>query len=156
MFSKDEVDTVLEDAQQAVDALAEDVGGLNEPKAPPAQENAPTAPQERAASAAPKDVAPTDAPEPSRRPPAHLQRILKLKVPLLVRLAERPMPVGEILKLAPGMILEFDRTVDCELDLMVNNCPIGRGIAVKIGEHFGLRISHIGDLKQRVDSLHSN
>ena len=51
--------------------------------------------------------------------------------------------------------MEFDRGVNEELDLMVNNRKIGTGQAVKIGEHFGLRVAFIGDAKQRIASLRS-
>ena len=36
---------------------------------------------------------------------------------------------------------------------MVNNKTIGIGVAVKVGENFGLRITRIGDLKQVIQSL---
>ena len=57
------------------------------------------------------------------------------------------------MNLGPGTILEFDRTVDQELDLMISNRQIGCGVAVKVNEHFGLRITYIGDVKERINSL---
>ena len=134
MFSQDEIDDVLVDAQQAVDTLAEDVQAVataSEPQSP--------------APAAARAFAPGQS--------EHLERTLKLTVPLLVRLANQSMSIGEIMRIGPGTILEFNRTVAGELDLMINNCQIGAGIAVKVGERFGLRITSIGNVKQRIDSL---
>ena len=65
------------------------------------------------------------------------------------------MLVGSIMKMGPGTILEFDRTVDEELDLMINNCKIGAGVAVKVNEHFGIRITKIDTVQERIDSLGS-
>lgn len=81
---------------------------------------------------------------------------MRLVVPVRVHLAQRPMPVNEILKIMPGSILEFEQSVEDELALMVNNREIGRGVAVKVNEHFGLRITSIGDVASRIRSLGSD
>ncbi len=141
MLASEDIDAVLADAKQAVDTLAGDVGRLT--GAPPT-DHAP------ASVADIDDVAP--APLPTNLPP-HLRRILRLCVPVRVRVAERTIPVGEVLKFAPGIILEFDRPVDSELDLMVANRQIGTGVAVKYNEHFGIRVNYIGDVRQRIESL---
>ncbi len=150
MFSQDEIDAVLANAQGAVDDLASDVEALsNKPRAATIAAPAPAAaPIQPAPSAQP---APMPAPTGQVSPRVH--QILALKVPLVVRLANRSMTIGEIMALSPGTILEFDHTVDQELDLMINNCEIGSGVAVKVDEHFGLRISKIGDVRERIGSL---
>jgi flagellar motor switch/type III secretory pathway protein FliN len=130
MFSPQEIDAVLSEAQIAVDSLAQDVGVL-----PPAA------------------LVPVDSPSDKLSSIPGATRILKLQVPVAVRLAERQMVMSEILKLGPGTILEFNRPADSELDLMVNNRQIGCGVAVKVNERFGLRINHLGDLQQRIHSL---
>jgi flagellar motor switch protein FliN/FliY len=147
MFSQEEIDAVLNNAQQAVDDLVEDVAAVAGGAQPPADQSPST-------DSAPADQ---DSPEVPPQPPADLpesvQRLLKLKVPVVVRLAHRKSPVSEILKLVPGTILEFDKRVDTELDLLVNNRQIGSGVAVKVEERFGLRVTFIGDIKQRIASL---
>jgi len=148
MFSQEEIDAVLKDAQQAVETLSNDVQTLAQPEPQPAAE------QPAQATISPPPPAATTlttSPDPSMAD--RLQRTLKLAVPLLVRLANQNMTIGEIMRIGPGTILEFGRTVDSELDLMINNAQIGKGIAVKVGEQFGLRITKIGNVKQRIDSL---
>ena len=83
----------------------------------------------------------------------HLERILALEVPIVVRLAVRVMKVSEVTALVPGAILELPKSSDSELDLMVNNRVVGTGLAVKVGENFGIRISEIGSAAQRVEAL---
>jgi flagellar motor switch/type III secretory pathway protein FliN len=133
MFSQDEIDAVLSQAQEAVDSLAQSAGVTAAP-----------------AAAAPPVVAPLQLSSPASD---RTNNILKIRVPVVVRLADRPMVLNEIMKLGPGTILEFYRSVDSELDLMVNNRRIGCGVAVKVNEHFGLRLNRLGDLRQRIASL---
>jgi flagellar motor switch protein FliN len=82
-----------------------------------------------------------------------LAGVLRLEVPVIVRLGERTLSVGEVLDLAPGAIIELPKNVDDELDLLVNNKQVGTGVAVKIGENFGLRITYLGDVRQRIAAL---
>ena len=144
MPASDDLDAVLADAKQAVDTLASDVSRLTGADAPITASS--VSPSAGADSSQPTtaNVAPL---------PPHLRRILRLKVPVSVRVAERTMPVGEVLKFGPGRIVEFDQPVDSELDLLVANQQIGTGVAVKYNEHFGVRVNFIGDVRQRIESL---
>lgn len=85
--------------------------------------------------------------------PPKVQRILRLRVPLMVVLAERKMPVREILHISIGSIIEFAKPFDEELELLVNNRSIAFGQAVKVGENFGLRVTRVADVKTRIDAL---
>lgn len=87
--------------------------------------------------------------------PARLDAILKLEVPLIVVIGSRDMPVKEVMNLAPGAILELPKLADEELEILVHNKPIGLGTAVKVGENFGVRVTYVGDLRQRIDALGS-
>jgi flagellar motor switch protein FliN/FliY len=96
----------------------------------------------------------------TRRPAARqsishqeLQRILKLEVPVIVKLAERKLSLQEVMRLGIGAIIEFSRSSDEPLELMINNKPIGAGETVKVGENFGLRITQIGDVRQVIDAM---
>ncbi|MEM9415056.1 MAG: FliM/FliN family flagellar motor C-terminal domain-containing protein [Planctomycetota bacterium] len=79
--------------------------------------------------------------------------ILELKVPLIVSIASRSATVEEILSLGPGTILEMGKHADEELDVLVNNKPIGTGLPVKVGENFGIRISAVGSTRERAEAL---
>lgn len=84
--------------------------------------------------------------------PTDLQTILKLEVPVVVRIAHRTMAAKDILALSPGAIIELTKQVDDELEIVVNNKPIGMGRAVKVGENFGIRVSYIGNQKERISA----
>ncbi len=86
-------------------------------------------------------------------PKRELDRILHLSVPVAVTLAERPMSIESILSLTVGSIIEFDVSFEADLTLSVADRPIGSGLAVKVGENFGLRLSTVGSVHDRIDAL---
>ena len=85
--------------------------------------------------------------------PTEVKRILHLSVPVIVKLAERKLTLSEILRLGTGAIIEFYKSSDEPLTLLVNNKAIGVGETVKVGENFGLRLTQIGDVKQIIRTL---
>lgn len=80
--------------------------------------------------------------------PNAVDRILSLEVPVIVLLGERRLALGDVLGLFPGSILDLGKTVDSSLSLVINNRVVGAGVAVKVNENFGLRISRIGTPEQ--------
>ena len=88
--------------------------------------------------------------------PSELQRILRLQVPVIVKLAERKLAVSEVMRLGVGAIIEFIKSNEEPLELLINNKVIGVGDAVKVGENFGLRVRQIGDVKAVIASLGSD
>jgi flagellar motor switch protein FliN/FliY len=82
-----------------------------------------------------------------------VRAILSLEVPIIVLLGERSMRVSEVCALGPGSIIELPKSADEELTLLVNNKPTGAGIAVKVGENFGIKITYIGDVRTRIAAL---
>lgn len=144
MFSQEEIDAVLSDAQQAVATLSTDVGRLGSGGKT----------QRSRASSTPSAIAaqPARAIVAENIPPC-VKRILQLKVPVRVCLAQRRMRLSEILKISPGTILEFERDVESDLDMLIGDRQIGAGRAVRCNDSFGLRITRMGDLRQRIESL---
>jgi len=84
---------------------------------------------------------------------ADLGEILKIEVPVVVRLGERKLRLSEVLDLAPGSIVELPQRAEDELSILINNREIGLGHAVKIGENFGVRVTFVGDVAARLEAL---
>ncbi len=82
-----------------------------------------------------------------------LRRLLSIEVPMIVRLGQRRMPVAEVMRLAVGAIVEFGKSADDDLELLVNNKLVGMGNAVKVGENFGIKITKIGPIKETIKKL---
>lgn len=126
--AQSEIDALLRETEQFV----AEVGG-----APP--------------RAAPRASSGPGTPSPSL--PHDVSRLLRLRVPVIVQLARRRMPIGEVRSLSLGSILEFERSVEDPLDLTINNQLVGHGTCVKVGENFGLRVTDVCDPAQRVRSM---
>ncbi len=84
-----------------------------------------------------------------------IQTILSLQVPIIVQIGRRDLPLDDIVALGPGAILELDTPAEHELTLLVNNKVIGAGVAVKVGENFGLQVTHIDSRADRVRAMGS-
>src|SRR3984957_6922106 len=84
-----------------------------------------------------------------------LERILRLQVPVIVKLAERKLQLSEVMRLGVGAIIEFIKSSEEPLELLINNKVIGVGEAVKVGENFGIRLKQFGVAKQTIHSLAS-
>ena len=87
-------------------------------------------------------------------PPANeLNRILRMEVPVIVKLAERKLMLSEVMRLGVGAIIEFFKSSEEPLELLINNKTIAVGETVKVGENFGLRLTQIGDIRGTIQSL---
>ena len=85
--------------------------------------------------------------------PTGLKTLLSLEVPVIVQIAERVMTVNEVTSIAPGAIIELSKPADALLDIRVNNKVIGTGTAVKVGENYGIKVSYVGDVAQRITAM---
>lgn len=85
--------------------------------------------------------------------PGRIEAILKIEVPVIVQIGQRTMKVSDVVNLVPGSIVELSKSSDDELELLVNNKPIGTGTAVKVGENFGIRVAYVGDVRSRVEAI---
>jgi len=160
--SQEDIDSLLAEVNALADeAVADIVGEQGElpdddtaSAAPPDSSNAPISTPPVSSQPKPpshKPQAPSASPPDAPR--ENLSRILKLEVPVIVQLAKNTMPLSEIMTLSTGAIIEFDKPSDADLDLMINNKCIGQGMAVKVGENFGLRVTNMGSLRDRIQAL---
>ncbi len=93
------------------------------------------------------------APKASEAPPVDLDRLQRLRVPAIVKLAGKKMTVEAIANITVGTIIEFDKAADSELELLIRRKTVGYGVAVKVGENFGLRVTSMCDVRHTISSL---
>lgn len=68
--------------------------------------------------------------------------ILKnVEMDLSVELGRREMPLGKILQLVKGSVIELEKLAGEPVEILVNGHTIAQGDVVVIDEHFGVRIS---------------
>ncbi|MCG8585191.1 MAG: FliM/FliN family flagellar motor C-terminal domain-containing protein [Pirellulales bacterium] len=75
--------------------------------------------------------------------PNYTRSLLKVEVPVSVKLAGKKQTVDEILRLGAGSIIQFDKGCDEMLEMEAGEQTIAEGEAVKVGDKFGLRITSI-------------
>ncbi len=76
---------------------------------------------------------------------SYWRSLLKLDSQVSVLLAKRSMPVDRILNLVPGTMLQFDKVFDAPLTIEVDNQSIAECEVVKVGDRFGVKVTHILD-----------
>jgi len=86
-------------------------------------------------------------------PRQRLGRLRNVPVQVVVRLAEKKVEMGQVVSIAPGALITFGKNCEELLDLYVNNRLYCRGEAVKIGEHFGLKINEVGAVRVREERV---
>jgi flagellar motor switch protein FliN len=92
---------------------------------------------------------------PSAAPPADPGRDLLLDVELeaTLRFGCRELPLGEVLDLGPGDVVQLDRTVRDPVDLVVGDKIVARGEVVLVNGNFGLRVTEVATPRRRLESI---
>lgn len=82
-----------------------------------------------------------------------LDFILDLPLEISVELGRATMPVGDLLQLGQGSVLELNKLASEPLEVLVNHKLVARGEAVVINEKFGVRILDVVSAEERVRRL---
>jgi len=85
--------------------------------------------------------------------PDNLDMVLDIQLTATARLGRVEMPVGDILNLGPGSIIEVGHLVDEPIELLINDKLIARGDVVVVDEKFGLRITEVISPQARIESM---
>ena len=81
----------------------------------------------------------------------NLNLILDVSVTLALEVGRARMPVRDLLRLAPGAIVELDRLAGEPLDVLVNGVRIARGEVVVVNEKFGIRLTDVVSATERME-----
>ena len=79
----------------------------------------------------------------SAKSAADLEQVFDVPVTVSAVLGNARMPVGDLLKLAPGAVLELDRKVGEAIDIFVNTRLVARGEVVLVDERLGVTMTEI-------------
>jgi len=105
-----------------------------------------------AKSAAPAVAAPGVSDPPSAISPG-VELLLDVELDASLRFGCREMPLGEILDLGPGDVVQLDRHIADPVDLIVGDKVVARGEVVLINGNFGLRITEVAAPRKRLESI---
>jgi flagellar motor switch protein FliN len=82
-----------------------------------------------------------------------LELLLDVELEATLRFGSREMPLGEILDLGPGDVVELDRHVSDPVDLIVGDKIVARGEVVLMNGNFGLRVTEVAAPRKRLESI---
>ena len=97
------------------------------------------------------DYSPASSPPPGLSP--GLELLLDVELEASLRFGAREMPLGEILDLGPGDVVQLDRHINDPVDLIVGDKIVARGEVVLVNGNFGLRVTEVAEPQRRLESI---
>jgi flagellar motor switch protein FliN len=91
-------------------------------------------------------------PSPPKLSPG-LELLLDVELEASLRFGSREMPLGDILDLGPGDVVQLDRHVADPVDLIVGDKIVARGEVVVVNGNFGLRVTEVAVPEKRLESI---
>ncbi len=82
-----------------------------------------------------------------------LELLLDVELDAAMRFGCCEMPLGDILELGPGDVVQLDRNVADPVDLVVGDKIVARGEVVLVDGNFGLRVTEVVSPRKRLESI---
>jgi flagellar motor switch protein FliN len=82
-----------------------------------------------------------------------LELLLDVELDATLRFGCRELPLGQILDLGPGDVVQLDRHVNDPADLIVGDKIVARGEVVLINGNFGLRVTEVASPRKRLETI---
>jgi flagellar motor switch protein FliN/FliY len=79
--------------------------------------------------------------------------LLDVDLPVSISFGKAQLPMKDVLKLTTGSIVELNRGVSEQVEVLVNQCLIARGEVVVIDGNYGVRIQEIASRQDRLRTL---
>ncbi len=82
-----------------------------------------------------------------------MELLYDLQLPVSIELGRTNMLIRDILRLARGSVVEFDKLVSEPVDVLINGKKVAEGEVVVVDKHFGIRITTLIDPADRLKGL---
>ncbi len=82
-----------------------------------------------------------------------MELLLDVDLPISISFGKTQLPMKDVLKLTTGSIVELNRGVNDQVEVLVNQCLIARGEVVVVEGNYGVRIQEIASRQDRLRSL---
>jgi flagellar motor switch protein FliN/FliY len=82
-----------------------------------------------------------------------MELLLDVDLPVAISFGKAQLPLKDVLKLTTGSIVELNRGVSDQVEVLVNQCLIARGEVVVVEGNYGVRIQEIASRQDRLRSL---
>ena len=83
----------------------------------------------------------------------NLDIIMDVPITISMEVGRTQAPIRNLLQLNQGSVIELDRLAGEALDVMVNGCLIAHGEVVVVNEKFGIRLTDIISVDERVKKI---
>ncbi len=74
--------------------------------------------------------------------------LMDMEMPLLVRFGSTRMPLSDLLALGTGSVIEFRRSPEDPVELLVNGRVVARAMVVVVQGNYGVRITEIATQRE--------
>jgi flagellar motor switch protein FliN/FliY len=82
-----------------------------------------------------------------------MELLLDVDLPVSISFGKTQLALKDVLKLTTGSIVELNRGVNDQVEVLVNECLIARGEVVVVEGNYGVRIQEIASRQDRLRSL---
>jgi flagellar motor switch protein FliN len=79
--------------------------------------------------------------------------LFDIDLPVSISFGKAHLPMKDVLKLTTGSIVELNRGVNDQVEVLVNHCLIARGEVVVVDGNYGVRIQEIASRQDRLRSV---
>jgi flagellar motor switch protein FliN len=131
-----------------IDALMSATAPPPPPPQPTPQPSDPVAGQPQIQPAGFQELGPSSAEETT-----NLDLILDIGLSVRVELGRTSMKIRDILNLGPGSVVELNKLAGEPVELIVNDKLFAKGEVVVIDENFGVRVTDILSIEERIETL---
>ena len=88
--------------------------------------------------------------EPAKPGPHDMDMIMDLPVRVMIELGRTKMPLGDLMSVQNGGVIELDVEAGEPLNLVVNGCLIAQGEVVIVDDRYGIRLTDIISPSERL------
>jgi flagellar motor switch protein FliN/FliY len=93
-------------------------------------------------------VKPPDTGEQAAQNTGTMDLLMDMELPVMVRFGSTRMLLRDLLKLTAGSIVEFNRSPENAVEVLVNGRIVARGSAIVVEGNYGVRISEIAPARE--------
>ena len=86
---------------------------------------------------------------------SNLASLLDVQLPVSIRFGETEMMLEDVIKLGIGSVIELNSAVDDPVELVVNGRCFARGEVVTVDGFYGVRITEITSVGERIKSVNA-
>ena len=94
------------------------------------------------------EVKPPDTGEQAAQNTGTMDLLMDMELPVMVRFGSTRMLLRDLLKLTAGSIVEFNRSPENAVEVLVNGRIVARGSAIVVEGNYGVRISEIAPARE--------